>query len=387
MKYGLLYYKDTDNIGDDIQSYAASRFLPSIDYMIDRERLNEFVPEKKEYVKTIMNAWYIHDKFNFDISPYIYPLFISMFFKNFPYESGLNVGIDYINDNVINMLKKFGPVGTRDNHTLKVMEKLDVESYFSGCMTLTLDRFDDVKHGDYIVTVGLKPNEIEYIKSKTDREVVEVIQDVPFGSFSDETWDVRSKRVEDILRLYQGAHMVITNKLHCSLPCLALQTPVLLLFDDSFPENIDRIGTFLPYLNHINRSELFQTDIDFEKPKKNPNKYLKIRKSLIDKCKDFICNKDISDLNQLIPVDNYKYMLKRSSIQKNVILNHLEKLCSLYENECLKSSRMYDDFKNKISELESENIRLNNQVNSIFNSRGWKFLEKLRLLKRKIFKK
>lgn len=27
MKYGLLYYKDTDNIGDDIQAYATSRFL------------------------------------------------------------------------------------------------------------------------------------------------------------------------------------------------------------------------------------------------------------------------------------------------------------------------------------------------------------------------
>lgn len=80
MKYGLLYYKGTDNIGDDIQSYAASRFLPKIDYMIDREKINEFVPQEKEYVKTIMNAWYVHDKFNFDISPYIYPLFISMFF-------------------------------------------------------------------------------------------------------------------------------------------------------------------------------------------------------------------------------------------------------------------------------------------------------------------
>ena len=37
MKYGLLYYKDTVNIGDDIQTYAARRFLPHIDYYIDRE--------------------------------------------------------------------------------------------------------------------------------------------------------------------------------------------------------------------------------------------------------------------------------------------------------------------------------------------------------------
>ena len=47
MKYGLLYYKDTDNIGDDIQSYASERFLPRIDYMIDRENLEKFIPNKK----------------------------------------------------------------------------------------------------------------------------------------------------------------------------------------------------------------------------------------------------------------------------------------------------------------------------------------------------
>ena len=67
MKYGLLYYKDTDNIGDDIQTYAQERFLPKVDYLIDRENLESFVPNKKEKVKLIMNAWYIHDIFNFDI--------------------------------------------------------------------------------------------------------------------------------------------------------------------------------------------------------------------------------------------------------------------------------------------------------------------------------
>ena len=50
MKYGLLYYKDTGNIGDDIQSYAASKFLPKIDYMIDRENIEMFAPNKKEKV-------------------------------------------------------------------------------------------------------------------------------------------------------------------------------------------------------------------------------------------------------------------------------------------------------------------------------------------------
>ena len=28
VKYGLILYKETDNLGDDIQSYAAMQFLP-----------------------------------------------------------------------------------------------------------------------------------------------------------------------------------------------------------------------------------------------------------------------------------------------------------------------------------------------------------------------
>ena len=37
MKYGVLWRKTTKNIGDDMQSYAASLWLPSVDYMVDIE--------------------------------------------------------------------------------------------------------------------------------------------------------------------------------------------------------------------------------------------------------------------------------------------------------------------------------------------------------------
>ena len=246
--------------------------------------------------------------------------------------------------NVINMFKRYGPVGTRDKHTLNLMNKLGVDSYFSGCMTLTLERFDNVKKEDYIVVVGLKKEEIDYIKSKTDRKVIEFIQDVPKCSFSDESWDERKNRVEDTLKLYQGAHMVITSKLHCSLPCLALGTSVLLLFDGSVPENTDRIGTFLPYLNHIDRKSFLSSNINFEKPKGNSKKYFKIRQDLIDRCTKFINQDDCLDFSQLPDVAIYKSLIDRSNVQKKVILKFLYELCDTYEKECLKSSMMYDEF-------------------------------------------
>lgn len=48
MKFGLLYEYDTRNIGDDVQSYATRRFLPRVDYLVDRNHIDEFMPEKEE---------------------------------------------------------------------------------------------------------------------------------------------------------------------------------------------------------------------------------------------------------------------------------------------------------------------------------------------------
>ena len=390
MKYGLLYYKDTDNIGDDIQTYAQERFLPKVDYLIDRENLELFVPDKKEKVKLIMNAWYIHDIFNFDISPYIEPLYISMFLKKVPYEGGITIGTDYLNTNILESFKKYGPVGTRDIHTKKILDKLEVPNYFSGCMTLTLNKFEGVKQEDYIVVVGLNDKEINYIKKKTKRKVIKFVQDVKKGSFSNESWDERKKRVEDTLKLYQGAHMVITTKLHCSLPCLALGTPVLLLYDTSFAENKDRIGTFLYYLNYINREDFFTSNIDFENPKKNSSKYLELSKKLEDRCIKFV--KEDSKINNVLPsIEDYKEYLYRSRNMRTLPVNLLKKLQYIYEKECFKSAKMHDNIeelqykykhlKEDYDRIIEENKYLDSRLNKTLDFRIRKIIKKL--LKRK----
>lgn len=376
MKYGLLYFKETNNIGDDIQTYAASRFLPRIDYMIDREHIEDFVPKNKEYVSTIMNAWYVHDIYNFNFSPYINPLYTSMFFKRFPYTDGITWGVDYLTNNIKDCLKEHGPVGCRDMHTKKIMDEIGVESYFSGCMTLTLDRLNNDSREDYIVTVGLSNEEVKYIKTKTKRKVIVFKQDVAYGSFKDETWDERKKRVEETLDLYGKAHMVITTKLHCSLPCLAIGTPILLLYDTSFPENKDRIGTYTKYLNYVNRNEFMNTDVDFEKPIKNKNKHLKLRNELIKKCKSFIeeSNKNKYDVKKLPEISDYINYTNKSKASRQYIISNLEKLQAKYVKECSKSEMLF----NKYNELENKYNALNKELTEIVNSKGYRALEKIR---------
>lgn len=80
MKYGVIYYNNTHNLGDDILSYAGKQFLPQVDYYIDREHLDVFIPNEKEYVATIANGWFLHNCYTFQPSPYIHPLFIGTHF-------------------------------------------------------------------------------------------------------------------------------------------------------------------------------------------------------------------------------------------------------------------------------------------------------------------
>lgn len=73
-KFALFEY-NTQNIGDEIQSLAALKFLPKVDYFINRDYINYFVPDTDEEIKLIMNGWYTHQPHHFPIKQsQIHPL-------------------------------------------------------------------------------------------------------------------------------------------------------------------------------------------------------------------------------------------------------------------------------------------------------------------------
>ncbi|NQM33266.1 hypothetical protein HO412_10470 [Streptococcus suis] len=66
-KFALLCYS-TGNIGDEIQSVAAERFLPQVDYYLNRDYLHDFIADSTdEEIKLIMNGWYSHHPQNFPL--------------------------------------------------------------------------------------------------------------------------------------------------------------------------------------------------------------------------------------------------------------------------------------------------------------------------------
>lgn len=284
MKYGLILNFTTDNIGDDIQSYAAAQFLPSIDCVIDREGLDRF-DNSDEPVKAIMNGWYMYDKFNWPPSADIDPLWVSVHISE---ADNFGIGEKFLSGPGGEYLRQYAPIGARDESTLEMLRRNRIDAELSGCLTLTLPRCADVEKTDEILLVDVDPASEQTIREQFPNErYAPVTHAVSAETYRLLTVKERIERAAALLRRYQGAKCVVTSRLHCALPCLALGTPVLLLYKDEYAS---RMKSFLELLHYSALDDLSDTlrSYDLAQPPENSAAYLPIREKLIRVCKDFV---------------------------------------------------------------------------------------------------
>lgn len=286
-QFGYISYSTT-NLGDDIQAIAAKRFLPENSIGIERELIGQFTHTSK--VKTIVNGWYMHTKdieWYLDIPPpkkswppsaAIDPLFISIFLAEKFLPTALSAeGVEY--------LKNHAPIGARDFSTLHELEKRGIPSYFSGCLSLTLDN-PYTERNDIIYVVDIDKECIDYIKRKT-KSTVKVLshRSMRLNFLSNEE---RLNYAESFLEKYRKAKCVITERFHVSMPCLALKTPVLLIH----PKDDRRFNGKRELLHACTKEELLsgKVEYDFDNPPENSDAYLPLRENLIKTVTDWVNN-------------------------------------------------------------------------------------------------
>ena len=307
MKYYLLSVSkrvNSINIGDYIQALASSQFLPSIDGFVDREDLKDYDGEE---CKIIMNGWYMHFPVYWPPSTKINPLFVAMHINILAKERMLM-------EDSIGYLKKYEPIGCRDIATRDMLEANGVDAYFSGCMTLTLGykyKYNGVREGVYIVDPVVKltsrfekvawlMNSLLHMKNilkiarkynrHNDRPWYKLAYVSKFYNtyrkfFTDETLlnatyiyhesrsykeylkteDDRLNMAESLVKSYSKAALVVTSRIHCALPCLGLETPVLYLYDDAQAEvSSCRLDGLLQLFNiiHVDDHKMYSSDIN-----------------------------------------------------------------------------------------------------------------------------
>lgn len=279
MKYGLFEYS-TENIGDEIQSIAARRFLPSVDYYFDRDNIDN-TDTGTDKVKLIMNGWYTHKPENFPPkNKNIKPLLISMYIEQFANNG--KVAKRFTNKANKEFFSKNGPVGARDKATLDFLQKNNIESYFSGCITLTLCKDPSVRKKDFILAVDVSDKVYKRMTEMTNRTIIRL----DTNRCIDMPRSAKFALAEYYLSLYQSAHAVVTRRLHCMLPCLALETPVLAITG----REPHRYAGLASLTRNVTEEDFLKenfTAYNLDNPPENPEDYKKIRRSVAEKCSKF----------------------------------------------------------------------------------------------------
>ncbi len=303
MKYGVLLFDNTENLGDDIQSYAQLRFLPRVDYYLNREALDSFESVGGEQVSMIMNAWFLHAKFNWPPASCINPLFVSSHFSSF---DRFGIGYKFIDGLGGDYLRHYGPIGVRDESTKDALEEHGVPAYVTGCLTLTLQKRPDVRRTDKVVLCDIDDALADQVTQEySDTQIERVTHNLIPHVHNKLSVDDRFNMVEDRLALYQSAKLVITTRLHCALPCLALGTPVLFVVGES---GYDRFGSFLKYLHHCPAQDLLDVldkEAWIEHPLQNADTHIGLRNGLEEIVNGFIekCEQEIVPEPFEVPLD------------------------------------------------------------------------------------
>ena len=201
------------------------------------------------------------------------PFFISVHFTESFYPTVFsNEGIEY--------LKKHAPIGARDLVTLRELQKRGIPSYFSGCLTLTLEN-NCQERNDTIYLVDLDDETIAYIRSKTSSPIVVLTHGQPLLQLL--CPEHRLAYSEFFLDRYRRCKCVVTTRLHATLPCLAFNTPVLMISSDRRGTFNDRFTGLVEHSWNCSKEELLNGEInyDFDRPPENPQTHLPIRENLI----------------------------------------------------------------------------------------------------------
>ncbi len=279
VKYGLFEYK-TENIGDEVQSIAARRFLPRIDYYFDRDNIDATKTKPGEAVKLIMNGWYTHRPETWPPkNPDLEPLLIAMHVEQDALAGAPAKA--FVSPKSKTFLNKFGPVGARNYPTLKLLQKNNIESYFSGCITLTLNPDPRIQKQNYILAVDVPDKVYEAMLKNTSTPILRL--DTNRQKNLDR--ETRFLLAELWLYLYQSAQAVVTTRLHTMLPCLAFDTPVLALSG----RDPKRYQGLIDLTRHVTPEEYIKNPkiFNLNHPPKNPQDFVPLRKQLEKTCSEF----------------------------------------------------------------------------------------------------
>lgn len=132
----------------------------------------------------------------------------------------------FLEEEEVRYLKKYQPIGCRDEHTYNLLCSYDIDAYLNGCLTITLPKRKKRSTQNKIYCIDIS----DELKNKLPNEIKDnaiFLSNTVNGQLNDATnfAEARYQKYQD------NASLIITSLLHVSAPCVAYGIPVVLARD------------------------------------------------------------------------------------------------------------------------------------------------------------
>jgi Polysaccharide pyruvyl transferase len=273
LDFCALTYPPT-NLGDEIQTLAAMQYLPDFVPLVSRESLNVQPPLLRR--KIILNGWFMHKPESWPPAKSLEPLLVSMHITPKAGRMITGAGLEYFRAHAARQ-----KVGARDLQTLRDLNENGVDAYFSGCLTLTMQPYQNIERSDTICAVDLNHEEFTHLAARTKRPIMRVTH----SPTTIDPW-ARLQQADEFLKSYQSAAAVVTSRLHAALPTAALGTPVLMILRS--PQD-PRFDGLVEHVHPVARDDFLtdQFSFSFDDPPSNPRGDTERVRALAAACEAF----------------------------------------------------------------------------------------------------
>ena len=136
--------------------------------------------------------------------------------------------------------EKNAPIGCRDENTMQLMRKRGYDAWLCGCMTMLYPRRDFTPAAPHVFIVDAEPELSKHIPAELMKNAEYITHEakVDWKNSKEQIAQEMERKTQNLLtRYYNEATLIITSRLHCAAPCVAMGIPTIVVrkgFDERF---------------------------------------------------------------------------------------------------------------------------------------------------------
>ncbi|HZX15306.1 MAG TPA: polysaccharide pyruvyl transferase family protein [Pseudomonas sp.] len=228
MTFGHLTAGSRSNLGDDIQTHAVEHLYACMGIAPEQiVRLNRYEFRNYDgrygYILMPMCGYFTlgNAQSPLPMSPYIIPVYFSF---------GLSSDVDDPAD--LEHFRRHEPIGTRDERVMHMFRERGISAFVSGCLTITFPRREYAPVDGKVFLVDVPDELLEFVPAELADRVERLTHIYPYEripSDQDEADRLDALARELCRRYADEGQLVVTSRLHCAAPCIAMGIPTIVV--------------------------------------------------------------------------------------------------------------------------------------------------------------